>query len=50
MTTEGVEGDHLNNHSHNHSHHGGGDHSHALSVDADRRYLTVALLLIVHGL
>jgi cobalt-zinc-cadmium efflux system protein len=47
MTTEGVEGDHLNNHSHNHSHHGGGDHSHALSVDADRRYLTVALLLIV---
>jgi len=47
MTTEGSEGDHLNNHGHNHSHHGGGDHSHALSVDADRRYLTVALLLIV---
>jgi len=48
MTTEGVEGDH-NHHGHNHSHGhaGGGDHSHALSVDADRRYLTVALLLIV---
>jgi cobalt-zinc-cadmium efflux system protein len=47
MTTEGIEDDHLNNHRHNHSHLGGGDHSHALSVDADRRYLTVALLLIV---
>jgi cobalt-zinc-cadmium efflux system protein len=46
MTKEGVDGDH-NHHGHNHSHHGGGDHSHALSVDADRRYLTVALLLIV---
>ncbi len=41
----------LEPHDHSHAHgghsHGGHDHSHALSVDADRRYLTVALLLIV---
>src|SRR5215510_5119104 len=38
-------------HDHGHHHHGhdhhGGDHSHAISADADRRYLTVALVLIV---
>jgi cobalt-zinc-cadmium efflux system protein len=32
---------------HGHEHGDGGGHSHGLSVDADRRYLTVALLLIV---
>src|SRR6476660_1580589 len=30
-----------------HDHHGSGGHSHSLSVDADRRYLTTALLLIL---
>jgi len=30
-----------------HDHHGSGGHSHNLSVDADRRYLTIALLLIL---
>src|SRR6478736_2128626 len=30
-----------------HDHHGSGGHSHSLSVDADRRYLTIALLLIL---
>jgi cobalt-zinc-cadmium efflux system protein len=30
-----------------HDHHGSGGHAHSLSVDADRRYLTVALLLIL---
>ena len=34
-------------HSHAHSHAHGHDHSHALSADADRRYLTVALVLIL---
>jgi cobalt-zinc-cadmium efflux system protein len=33
-------------HGHSHAHAAGG-HSHALSVDADRRYLTIALVLIV---
>ena len=32
---------------HDHSHvHGHGDHSHDVSVDADRRYLTIALVLL----
>jgi len=30
-----------------HDHHGSGGHSHSLNVDADRRYLTIALLLIL---
>jgi len=30
-----------------HDHHGSGGHSHSVSVDADRRYLTIALLLIL---
>ncbi len=48
MTIEGVEDDPHHHHGHNHGHgHAGGGHSHALSVDADRRYLTIALLLIV---
>jgi cobalt-zinc-cadmium efflux system protein len=34
-------------HEDGHDHHGGGGHPHAISADADRRYLTVALLLIV---
>lgn len=34
-------------HDHDHSHvHGHGDHSHEVSVDADRRYLTIALVLL----
>src|SRR5262245_13790646 len=43
--------DSKDDHGHGHHHHGhdhhGGDHSHAISADADRRYLTVALVLIV---
>ena len=38
---------HDHDHSHAHSHAHGHDHSHALSADADRRYLTVALVLIL---
>jgi cobalt-zinc-cadmium efflux system protein len=39
---------HAHGHGHDHSHgHGGHDHSHAVSADADKRYLTVALALIV---
>jgi cobalt-zinc-cadmium efflux system protein len=35
-------------HDHDHDHHHAGDgHSHDISADADRRYLTIALLLIV---
>src|SRR6478672_13502822 len=30
-----------------HDHHGSGGHSHSVSVDAERRYLTIALLLIL---
>jgi len=40
-------GAHDHGHHHHHHHHGGDGHSHPLSVDADRRYLTVALALIV---
>jgi cobalt-zinc-cadmium efflux system protein len=36
--------DHSHDHDHGHAHHG---HSHGISADADRRYLTVALTLIV---
>ena len=32
---------------HDHSGHGHGGHSHDISADADRRYLTIALLLII---
>src|SRR5262245_5841050 len=44
--------DHNHGHSHDHSHghhhsHAGGGHSHAIGADADRRYLTAALLLIL---
>src|SRR5262245_65911957 len=43
-----MSGDHSQgDHGHRHEHHGGEAHSHALSPDADRRYLTVALVLIV---
>src|SRR6478609_5917902 len=47
--TDGVDtGHHDHRHHHHHEHHGGGhSHSHGLSVDADRRYLTIALILIV---
>ena len=34
-------------HARDQSHHHCNDHSHRLSVDADRRYLTIALVLIV---
>src|SRR5215510_2562325 len=34
-------------HGDHHHHHGGGGHSHTVSVEADRRYLTIALLLIL---
>jgi len=39
--------DHDQAHDHAHSHAQGHHHSHALSADADRRYLTVALVLIL---
>ncbi len=43
-----VTCDHDHGHAgHKHEHHGGGGHSHRINTDADRRYLTVALLLIV---
>src|SRR5262252_5220500 len=49
MATDEIENAHISDssHGHSHEHHGGRGHSHGLSVDADRRYLTVALLLIV---
>jgi len=34
-------------HDHRHDHHHGAGHSHGVSADADRRYLTIALALIV---
>jgi len=48
MSTEGTGHVPARDDRHDHSHtHDGHDHSHGLSVDADRRYLTVALVLIV---
>jgi len=49
-STDNVGHDHAPDHDHHHHGHGhdsGGGHSHRLSVDADRRYLTIALVLIV---
>jgi cobalt-zinc-cadmium efflux system protein len=34
-------------HDHGHHHHGADGHSHGVSADADRKYLTIALVLIV---
>jgi cobalt-zinc-cadmium efflux system protein len=45
MSREQGKHDHYHDHGHDHHHDGG--HSHGVSADADRRYLTVALLLIV---
>jgi len=39
--------DHEHGHSHAHDHHGGAAHVHTVSADADKRYLTIALGLIV---
>src|SRR6185295_16981751 len=47
MSTEHDHYGHDHSHDHGHDHHGGGGHSHGVSADADRRYLTIALLLIV---
>jgi len=51
MSAEEIEHgnrhDHRYHHEHHHEHHHADGHSHSLSVDADRRYLTIALLLIV---
>jgi len=48
---DGVGGEHHDHDHHDHQHehheHHGHAHSHSLSVDADRRYLTIALALIV---
>jgi len=42
------EHDHNCTDAHSHGHpHGAGGHAHGVSVDADRRYLTIAFLLIV---
>ena len=47
MSAEHDHHGHDHSHDHGHDHHGGGGHSHGVSADADRRYLTVALALIV---
>src|SRR5262245_23827458 len=47
MTTEAINHGHGHDHHHHGHEHHGGDHSHTISADADRRYLTVALVLIV---
>src|SRR5262245_62838726 len=47
MSTDEVGHVHRHDHSHHHEHHHGEGHSQYVSVDADRRYLTIALLLIV---
>src|SRR5215475_3221693 len=49
MSPEEVGHDHARDHGHHHGdgQDGGRGHSHRLNVDADRRYLTVALALIV---
>src|SRR5215831_13899147 len=47
MAIESGEHNQAGHGHHGHSHAHAHDHSHALKVDADRRYLTVALLLIV---
>ena len=49
MSPENVAHDHARDHGHHHGdgHDGGRGHSHRLSIDADRRYLTIALVLIV---
>jgi len=39
--------DHAHDHSHEHGFHHHGGHSHGVSADADYRYLTIALVLIV---
>jgi len=41
------QGHHDHAHAHGHDHADGHGHSHALKADADRRYLTIALALIV---
>src|ERR1051325_7427538 len=46
MTSEHAEDGHGHHHDHGGSH-DGHDHSHSVKADADRRYLTIALLLIV---
>jgi cobalt-zinc-cadmium efflux system protein len=48
MSTKEIAHDHTRDDGHCDSHgHAGVGHSHRLSVDADRRYLTIALVLIV---
>src|SRR6516165_9785627 len=48
MPVESHSHDHAHGeHGHTHAHHHHDGHTHAISVDADRRYLTIALLLIV---
>jgi len=42
-----VHDDDHHDHAHPHHHHHGGAHAHGVSADADRRYLTIAFLLIV---
>jgi hypothetical protein len=47
MSADQLAHGHSCDHGDHHERHGGGGHSHSLSVDADRRYLTIALLLIL---
>ena len=42
-----MHDDDHHDHAHPHHHHHGGAHAHGVSADADRRYLTIAFLLIV---
>src|SRR5262245_45924454 len=47
MSTDDVERAHDHKTDHRHKHDGEGCHAHGVTADADRRYLTIALLLIV---
>jgi len=47
MSADQLAHGHSCDHGDHHERHGGGGHSHSLSVEADRRYLTIALLLIL---
>src|SRR5262245_1216992 len=50
MSAEPIDQGHggdSHGHDHGHDHHGGACHSHSVNLDADKRYLTAALVLIV---
>jgi len=47
MSADHAAHGHSCDHADHQHHHGGGGHSHSLSAEADRRYLTIALVLIL---